>query len=158
MKKLIITALMILWAGSAQAHGHHHYHHHRYHSFIGGLGHGLIHMMHSIERIETKAGPIVVASNYADKFKGLIADFVDAGYHPRAIGCFARGGHVANSRHYLGEACDFDQTGWGKTTRFMYTHEAAAIIHKWGFTNGCSFRDCGHVGTDGQRSERWARR
>jgi hypothetical protein len=95
-------------------------------------------------RVETAAGPIVVASHLAERFKALIADFVAAGYKPRAVGCLAHGGHVPNSRHYAGAACDFDQRGWGLTHPFMY-HKAHAIIVKHGFRDGCSFSDCGHV-------------
>ena len=94
-------------------------------------------------RVNTAAGPITVAAHLADRFQALIADFVAAGYKPRHIGCLAHGGHVPNSRHYSGAACDFDQTGWGETTRFMY--HAREIIKKHGFRDGCSFNDCGHV-------------
>ena len=97
--------------------------------------------------VSTAAGPITVASHLAGRFQALISDFVAAGYKPRSIGCAAHGGHVANSRHYQGAACDFDQRGWGKTTGFM--HQAHAIIAKHGFRDGCSFGDCGHV-DDGQ--------
>jgi hypothetical protein len=84
-----------------------------------------------------------VASHLAERFKAMIADFVAAGYKPRHVGCFAHGGHVPNSRHYAGAACDFDQRGWGQTVPFMY--RAHAIIKKHGFRDGCSFNDCGHV-------------
>lgn len=155
--RFIAIFLIVLFSSPALAH-HRHHHHHRVvhaHSFQEGLGHGLAHMLKSIERVNTDAGPVLVSSRLADRFKGLVNDFVAAGYRPRHIGCYARGGHVRHSRHYLGEACDFDQTGWGKTNKFMYSHQAAAIIRKWGFTNGCSFRDCGHVGTDGQYGNRY---
>jgi hypothetical protein len=104
--------------------------------------------------VATAAGPITVASHLASRFQALIADFVAAGYKPRHVGCFARGGHVENSRHYSGAACDFDQRGWGLTTSFMY--RARAIIAKHGFRDGCSFNDCGHV--DDGKSVRHARR
>ncbi len=93
--------------------------------------------------VPTAAGPITVASHLANRFQALIADFTAAGYKPRRIGCLAHGGHVPNSRHYAGAACDFDQRGWGLTTSFMY--RARAIIAKHGFRDGCSFNDCGHV-------------
>jgi len=93
--------------------------------------------------VTTAAGPITVASHLAGRFQALIADFVAAGYKPRRIGCLAHGGHVPNSRHYAGAACDFDQRGWGLTVPFMY--RAHAIIARHGFRDGCSFNDCGHV-------------
>jgi hypothetical protein len=93
--------------------------------------------------VRTAAGAITVASHLAGRFQALIADFVAHGYKPRHVGCLAHGGHVPNSRHYHGAACDFDQTGWGRTTNFMY--HAHALIKKHGFRDGCSFNDCGHV-------------
>jgi hypothetical protein len=60
--------------------------------------------------VQTAANiPITVAANLASQFKALIADFVAHGYRPHHIGCYARGGHIKNSRHYAGAACDFDQ-------------------------------------------------
>lgn len=100
-----------------------------------------------IVTVATAAGPITVASHLAARFQALIADFVAHGYKPRRIGCLAHGGHVPNSRHYAGAACDFDQRGWGLTHPFMY--HARAIIARHGFRDGCSFNDCGHV-DDGQ--------
>lgn len=94
--------------------------------------------------VSTAAGiKITVASHLAHKFQGFIADLVSSGYRPRYIHCFARGGHVQNSRHYSGAACDIDQRGWGKTVGPMY--RAGAMARRWGLRDGCSFRDCGHV-------------
>lgn len=94
---------------------------------------------------------ITVAANLASKFVNMIAEFVAAGYKPHAIGCYARDGHIPNSRHYVGAACDFDQTGRDKTVSFMY--HAREIIARNGLRDGCSFGDCGHV-DDGQYSKR----
>lgn len=97
-----------------------------------------------IVTVQTAVGlPITVASGLAGRFQALIADFAAQGYRPRHIGCFARGGHVRNSRHYAGAACDFDQSGWGRTAGFMYHAHAIIVAH--GFRDGCDFRDCGHV-------------
>jgi hypothetical protein len=104
--------------------------------------------------VQTAAGPIRVAKHLAGRFQALIADFAAHGYKPKRIGCFAHGGHVPNSRHYAGAACDFDQRGWGKTAAFMY--HAHAIIAKHGFRDGCSFNDCGHV--DDGKSVRYSHR
>lgn len=106
--------------------------------------------------VETAAGiAITVAAQLAPRFQALVADFVAAGYRPRHIGCFARGGHVPNSRHYAGAACDFDQRGWGQTVAFMYTARAHEIIVAHGFRDGREFHDQGHV-DDG--ASRYARR
>jgi len=99
-----------------------------------------------IVTVPTAAGiSITVAASLASRFEALVADFVAAGYHPRHIGCFAHGGHVRNSRHYAGAACDFDQRGWGRTVAFMYTQQAHQIIVAHGFRDGRDFRDQGHV-------------
>jgi hypothetical protein len=96
-------------------------------------------------RVQTLAGPVTVALHLASPIQDLIADFVAAGYVPRRMGCLAFSGHVPNSRHYAGAACDFDQYGWGLTVPFMYTQQADEIIRAHGFRNGCSFNDCGHI-------------
>ena len=106
------------------------------------VGRGLV-------RVQTAAGPIVVAASVAARFAGLIADFVAHGYRPSEIGCYSPTGHVPHSLHHTGEACDFNQTGWNATDRFMYTAEAHRLILAHGLRDGCDFRhprkDCGHV-------------
>src|ERR1700689_4750005 len=52
--------------------------------------------------------PITVSVAIADRMTSLIADLVAHGYKPHNIGCYASGGHVRYSRHYSGNACDFD--------------------------------------------------
>ena len=86
---------------------------------------------------------LTVATHLVSRWDALVADFVAAGYRPRHISCFAKGGHIPNSRHYYGAACDFDQYGRGLTVPFMY--HAHSIIVKHGFRDGCDFNDCGHV-------------
>ena len=170
--RLLTTAAIFLAATIPAEAGHRHHHHHHHHHYTehhhvhtahharrraaqpskrrqvharprhhnGGaqVSHG-----GGMVTVPTAAGSITVASHLANRFQALIADFVAAGYKPRRIGCLAHGGHVPNSRHYAGAACDFDQRGWGLTTSFMY--RARAIIAKHGFRDGCSFNDCGHV-------------
>jgi hypothetical protein len=75
--------------------------------------------------------------------QAFIADLMEIGYKPKQIHCFARGGHVRGSRHYSGNACDFDQRGWGKTARIMYHVSVLAKLH--GLRDGGSFRDWGHI-------------
>lgn len=96
--------------------------------------------------------PITVAKNLAAQFQGFIKDLVDEGYIPKHIGCWAPvGTHVQHSNHYHGGACDFDQTGRNKTARKMYHLKDLAA--KWGFRDGCSFGDCGHI--DDGRNVGW---
>jgi hypothetical protein len=94
--------------------------------------------------VDTAAGiPITVASSAASQFEGFISDLVASGYKPRQIHCLAHGGHVRNSNHYWGGACDIDQGARGRTAGRMY--HVAELANKWGLRDGCSFGDCGHV-------------
>ena len=160
---LILCALSAIPAYAGHRHHHrHHVHHEASRSGISsrrewsygdvGLQGG---SLHGLVTVQTAAGiPITVASHLAGQLQALIADFVAAGYRPRHIGCFAHGGHVRNSRHYAGAACDFDQRGWGKTVPFMYTARAHAIIVAHGLRDGRQFRDQGHVDDGGVRYAR----
>lgn len=97
-----------------------------------------------IVTVPTAAGiNIAIAAGAAGTFQGFIGDLVAQGYRPKQIHCFATKGHVRNSNHYRGMACDFDQSGWGKTAAPMY--RVASLARKWGLRDGCTFRDCGHV-------------
>jgi hypothetical protein len=94
--------------------------------------------------VNTAAGiPITVASSAASKFEGFISDLVASGYKPRQIHCLAHGGHVRDSNHYWGGACDIDQSARGRTAGRMY--HVVELANKWGLRDGCSFGDCGHV-------------
>jgi hypothetical protein len=132
----LIFALMI---GTADAKPrHHHRHHTRGIVDANGNRAGLV-------TVPTAAGiNITAAPAFASKMQGFIADIVAAGYRPPRIKCFSLSkSHVRNSLHFRGEACDFNQHGWGKTDRFMY--RVAAIAARHGLRDGCTFRDCGHI-------------
>lgn len=103
-----------------------------------------------IIRIDTAGGPVSVSREIASRMKAFIADVVERGFKGH-IGCFARGGHVSGSRHYSGNACDFAQTGWGKTVKVMY--HVGDLAKKHGLRDGCSFGDCGHI-DDGRQLAR----
>lgn len=104
-----------------------------------GNGSGLVH-------VATAAGiSVTVAASFATKIQGFIADLVARGYHPHQIHCYASGGHVRGSLHYSGQACDFDQRGWGQTAKPMY--HVADLVGKWGLRDGGGFRDWGHIDT-----------
>lgn len=93
--------------------------------------------------VATAAGiKITVHPAFAAQFQAFIADLVSQGHKPRFITCYARG-HVSGSNHHWGGACDVDQTGWNRTSAFMY--HAGNTIRANGLYDGCSFRDCGHV-------------
>lgn len=94
--------------------------------------------------VATAAGiDITISEKMAPKMQAFIADLMEIGYKPKQIHCFARGGHVRGSRHYSGNACDFDQRGWGKTAKMMYHVSVLAKLH--GLRDGGSFRDWGHI-------------
>jgi hypothetical protein len=118
---------------------HHHYarlprHYRRY---ANTLPRGLV-------TVDTKAGiPITVSTQFAPKMRAFVQALVARGYHPRKITCFARHGHVRGSLHYRGEACDFDQGGWGHTASTMY--HITLLATQLGLRDGCTFRDCGHI-------------
>jgi len=172
MKKLLIGILVICFSSVAHAEpqipgfaqmkpGHHVKHRHiKRHRHVRHHAAPSIHEMAHAEAsggivtVATAAGiPIRVAASVASRFTGFIADLVANGYRPSHIGCYASGGHVPNSRHYAGAACDIDQRGWGKTAGPMY--HVAALAAKHGLRDGCSFRDCGHV-DDGMNLRRYA--
>ena len=92
--------------------------------------------------VQSAAGPITIAASFRDKIVPFIADVVARGFRG-GVHCFARGGHVRGSLHYSGNACDFAQTGWGRTRAPMY--HVSDLTNKYGLRDGCSFRDCGHI-------------
>lgn len=95
--------------------------------------------------IPTAAGiSITVAQSFAPKIAAFIADVVARGYKPPRIHCYSTSAsHVRNSLHFSGQACDFNQRGWGKTDAPMY--HVADIAARHGLRDGCTFRDCGHI-------------
>ncbi len=160
----ILTAtIFVFFSSPAFAHHHHRHHHSRHYTHhhhaqrhIAGKyldqdgGKHKLFLCPGCVLEDTLAGVVSVAKENADRFVGLINDLVKAGFKGPVDCASASRSHVPGSKHYSGNACDFDQCGWGCTPHIMHTAEAAAIIRKWGFTNGCRFRDCGHVGTDEQ--------
>lgn len=108
------------------------------------------------ERVGTAAGVICISGRVADKMKGFIADVVARGFKGQ-VHCYSTSSsHVSHSLHFVGEACDFAQRGWGKTVRPMYS--VSDLTSKWGLRNGCTFRDCGHVDSGRLRTARHGHR
>jgi hypothetical protein len=152
MKAAVLIAILLGFSTPAFA-KHRHHGHHRHHHLIakrerGSHENGIYRCAGCVIR-DTLAGAVAVSRENAERFVGVINDLVNAGFNGPVHCAAPYGTHVRNSRHYSGNACDFAQSGWGKTKPIMYHREAALIISKYGLTNGCSFRDCGHVGTDG---------
>lgn len=147
MKYAIAFLLILIACLPARAHRHHHHariHHHvtRYHAVKHHRRH--YGRTSSIVTVITDAGPITVATHMAPRFVGFIHDLIARiGYRPHSIGCFARDGHIRNSMHYSGEACDFDQRARNATAGPMY--HISELAAQWGLTDGCHFHDCGHI-------------
>src|SRR5215469_9804633 len=87
---------------------------------------------------------ITVHPAYASKFQKFYALLKEHGYKvdPRINKCYARGGHVSGSNHYIGAACD-NQYGWNKAPSYMY--HVGDLIRQAGLYDGCDFGDCGHI-------------
>jgi hypothetical protein len=96
-------------------------------------------------RVQTAYGfNITVNPAYASKFQKFYALLKEHGYKVDASinKCFARGGHVPGSNHYIGAACD-NQYGWNRAPAYMY--HVGDLIRQAGLYDGCRFGDCGHV-------------
>jgi hypothetical protein len=123
------------------------WHHKRHYEAVERRSYG-VHLV----TVPTAAGVhITVAASVAGNFQGFIRGLVALGYHPRHIGCYSATGHIRNSLHHVGKACDFDQTGWNRAPAIMHTAQVTQLAHRWGFVSGCEFRsrrDCGHIGMD----------
>lgn len=95
--------------------------------------------------VPTRAGNIAVAPSFAPKIVPFINALVDlTGKKPARIKCHATSGHVANSLHYRGRACDFEQCGWG-CTPYKVMYAVHALAKKYGLRDGCEFADWGHI-------------
>jgi len=156
--RFIILLIMLCITTPALARHHHHAHHHIHHhitavpghmtSQVGGK-HNLFLCPHCIIRT-TFAGAVSVSVANADRLVAVINELYQVGYRgPVDCASNARS-HVRHSKHFTGDACDFDQCGWGCAPSIMHTALARRIIEAHGLTDGCDFGDCGHVGTDGQ--------
>lgn len=99
--------------------------------------------------VKTAIGQVItVSASIKDRMLAFIADLPAHGYTPRRVSCYASGGHVTHSRHYSGNACDFD--GSISIAPFFRTAEAEKLIRAHGLHSGCDYvlhgvRDCGHV-------------
>ncbi len=171
MRLLITAAILCVFAMPAQASHRNHRHRsahnrhsaHRSHNrvatrqmrqrhheqFAGRASGGMV-------TVSTAAGRITVARSLAGRFQALIADFVANGYRPKHIGCLAHGGHVPNSRHYAGAACDFDQRGLTQSSHatgcMMAAASAIAATSTTALT--CTTRGAGAAGTTGADARR----
>jgi hypothetical protein len=149
----VILGILVIFTSTADAR-------HYRHRYVHYVRHYTV-QHHSYRVARTEAAPsggglttvmtaagihITVASAFAEKFTGFIADIVAAGYKPRDIGCYAQ--RSQGGAHPLGAACDFDQGGRNATASFMY--HVGALAAKNGLRDGCTFGDCGHI-EDGSR-------
>jgi hypothetical protein len=95
----------------------------------------------------TKLGhTYLVDQRNAWRFTGFINQLESEGRPIRFLGCFSRWGHVHHSLHHTGNACDIEQTGWGRTS-YARMYRIRWMAHRWGLRDGCEFGDCGHIDT-----------
>ena len=134
--RLVIALLMILGLIST-ADARHHHHHHRHYDTNYYHPHGLV-------KVAVAGHRVTVAASAASRFKGFIAALEKRG-HIRDIQCYSPTGHMWNSKHHWGGACDFDQRSRNVTARLMY--HVTALAHQFGLRDGCEWRhpDCGHI-------------
>lgn len=89
---------------------------------------------------------ITVASSFAERFVGFFQDLFFREHKLPEIGCYAPTGHMRNSLHHWGGACDVGQSRRNVAWRPMYA--VTDLAHKWGLTDGATWRgnpDAGHV-------------
>lgn len=83
-----------------------------------------------------------------EKFRGLVADLEHLGYAIGSPGCYSPTGHMRNSKHHWGGACDlFNQVARDRTAlRQPPPSIQIEVAAKHGLISGCSWRnrDCGH--------------
>lgn len=123
-------------------------------AFIGSVAPVAPARAHELVTRTTLAGPITVDVDIADRMVGFTNDAYARGFRG-PVHCWSakydrrgRRTHVEHSRHYTGDACDFAQHRV-KGRRHIATHavmyRVADLAKKWGFRDGCTFRDCGHI-------------
>lgn len=134
---VLIAAILILTLPAEARHkpsanrGVHHTHSHHHHY---AAAHEADHALH-------------VASAYASRFAGLVADLKAMGYAVGTPGCLSSG-HMAHSKHHVGLACDlFNQVARNKTALPQPSPSVQiAVAARHGLTSGCVWKnkDCGH--------------
>lgn len=156
------AAAIYLMTGFAQAHGNYKHRVHRHHNHIM---YGEEHQrkakpkkdvdangnkLYAVVHIANGQTSLVIASA-KEKFQGFIDEVEAAGYKIADFGCKSSG-HMRNSKHHWGGACDFDQDKRNVTAKFMY--HVTQIAHKFGLTDGCTWNgpDCGHIEVPGPNS------
>lgn len=92
---------------------------------------------------------ITVASAYADRFVGFFNALLAREGHLPRIGCYSPTGHMRNSLHHWGGACDVGQTARNVAARMMY--HVTALAARFGLTDGAMWHnpDAGHVDVSG---------
>lgn len=100
---------------------------------------------------------ITVAAAFVDRFVGFFQELFAREHRLPEIGCYSPTGHMRNSLHHWGGACDVGQRARNVAWRPMY--RVTALAHSYGLTDGCEWRgspDCGHIEVN--RRVAWHRR
>jgi hypothetical protein len=131
--KFVLVALVLLVSTQAEARHHHVAHRHVTSSAIPRLN---------------------VVSYAAGQFTGLVKDLVALGYNIGTPGCLSSG-HMPNSKHHWGGACDlFNQTARNVTAlRQPPSSVQIQVAARHGLISGCQWRhpDCGHFEVPSRR-------
>lgn len=153
MKSILLTtiAMCLLFVSSdAQArHARHHYHtsHYRHSSHIQTAHGG------GLTRICEGGSCGTVAARAAEKFSGLFRDLRAMGYDLGSPGCYSPHGHMRNSLHHSGNACDlFNQYARNRThLRMPPASVQIEVAARHGLTAGASWcnPDGGHFDLSG---------
>lgn len=104
-----------------------------------------------------------VITSAKDKFQGFINDLerdhrdpetgtLTKGNRITDIGCKSSG-HMRNSKHHWGGACDFAQVR-RNVTRDKFMYHVTELAVRWGLVDGCTWghRDCGHIEVPGSNT------
>lgn len=145
-KSLVLGILALaIFSSSADARRYHHIHHYAQHR----------HVSHHAQASPTVRGArLNVTPSAAGQFAALVSDFEAMGYSVGSPGCLSSG-HMRNSKHHWGGACDlFNQTARNITALHQPPpHVQIEVATRHGLTSGCVWRnpDCGHFEVSAQR-------
>lgn len=157
----LFSLALILPASARQHYHHHHYHHltHKYGKYLAWRHfhrhaqpfarrqhRDVVHVGGLTKATLESGQTIVVAGSFVERFVGFFNDLFRREGRLPEIGCYAPNGHMRNSLHHWGGACDVGQQARNVAWRAMY--HVTDLAQRWGLTDGATWRgnpDSGHV-------------
>lgn len=141
MTRFILTLFIVLFGLSAQAHTRYHQHHYRHHHRTSVYVHG--DAVHSGFANLSPGGRVI--SWAVNQFQGFINDVKAEGFSIGSPGCLSSG-HMRNSKHHWGGACDFFNQYARNKTKLPLPPNHLQLAAKHGLIDGCIWHspDCGH--------------